>query len=241
MGAYEREMDLYEKEAAEKAAAAKAVKVMVEVVMKAMAEVAMKVLVEVATEAMAEVAMKAMVEVAIKDGSALRNISGSRIYIASTLQDETIERCFIPKDQMHMISSCSKFVEQSRHRFLLRPKCPSCHLDINANSIQEDPNSCMVLKCTRCCNVFCGFCLTYSHKVAEVYYHAVQWCRQNPSRPLARLPPSISVQEHFERLILSRMNERSVYERPSPDVGGSVKMGNKEMVRSDIDSVSAQT
>ncbi|KAK3240461.1 hypothetical protein CYMTET_49705 [Cymbomonas tetramitiformis] len=160
---------------------------------------------------------------------------------ALSVRDETIERCFIPKDQMHMISSCSKFVEQSRHRFLLRPKCPSCHLDINANSIQEDPNSCMVLKCTRCCNVFCGFCLTYSHKVAEVYYHAVQWCRQNPSRPLARLPPSISVQEHFERLILSRMNERSVYERPSPDVGGSVKMGNKEMVRSDIDSVSAQT
>ncbi|KAK3276549.1 hypothetical protein CYMTET_15380 [Cymbomonas tetramitiformis] len=133
-------------------------------------------------------------------------------------RDETIKRSLNFGDRGRGSST-------SMDRFHRRPKCPCCHLDIQADTLQENPDSCMVLKCGRCFNVFCGFCLMYSSDVAEVYHHATQWCRQNPSRPLARLPASISVREHFERLTISRMNEPSIYERVSPDAEELKRIG----------------
>lgn len=123
-------------------------------------------------------------------------------------RDETIRRCLDFKDRAlcAVPSSVKKLLEE----YIRRPKCPCCHLDIDADALQQNPENCMVLRCDRCSNVFCGFCLVFSDDPKGVCDHATS-CPQNPRPPLLRLPNCASFEEHFRRLTFCRVNEPSIY------------------------------
>eukprot|EP00854_Cymbomonas_tetramitiformis_P000250 gene250-445_t len=129
-------------------------------------------------------------------------------YLRGGEGDETIRRCLDFKDQA--LCTMPSGVKKLLNEYIRRPKCPCCHLEIHADALQQNSESCMVLRCDRCSNVFCGFCLVFSHDPKGVCDHATS-CPQNPRPPLLRLPEYVSLKEHFKRLTFCRVNEPSIY------------------------------
>eukprot|EP00854_Cymbomonas_tetramitiformis_P001053 gene1053-1597_t len=126
-------------------------------------------------------------------------------------RDNTIKACLNFENR----ALWTRGISELEKKYHLRPKCLGCHRDIDVDILKESSDGCMVLRCEGCTLVFCGFCLRHSGDVAEVCKHATQ-CRHNPCRPSVQLPASISLEKHFERLVVSRMNEPSIYGGGSP-------------------------